>query len=174
MTTRQNPQPDKDPPDQRDQEQSEAEEDARAAERSKAELEDRWLRAAAELDNVRKRHARELERARAEERRRVAAAWLPTLDNLDAALAHADADPGAIVAGVRTVRDQAVRILADLGYPRDDDIGVPFDPHRHEVVSVVDDADADPGTVVRILRPGYGETGQQLRPAAVAVTRNPE
>jgi molecular chaperone GrpE len=172
MTARQNPQPDKDLSEK--QEQPDVAEETRPVEQTMAELEDRWLRAAADLDNLRKRQMRELERARAEERRRLAATWLPVLDNLDAALAHADAEPEAIVEGVRAVRDQAVRLLADLGYPRDEDVGVPFDPQRHEVVSVVGDTDAAPGTVVRMLRPGYGEAGQQLRPATVAVARNPE
>ena len=87
----------------------------------------------------------------------MAAAWLPVLDNLDLALAHAEADPAAIIEGVRAVRDQAVAVLAALGYPRDDETGVPFDPARHEVVDVVDDAGRAPGTVVRVLRPGYGD-----------------
>jgi molecular chaperone GrpE len=172
MTACENPRPDETPSER--QEQSEAAKETRAAEQTTAELEDRWLRATADLDNLRKRHVRDLERARTEERQRVAATWLPVLDHLDAALAHADADPSTIIDGVRAVRDQAIRLLADLGYPRDEDVGVPFDPQRHEVVSVVGDTDAPPGTVVRMLRPGYGETGQQLRPAAVAVARNPE
>src|SRR5690349_14002181 len=71
------------------------------------ELEDRWRRALADLDNLRKRYARELPREREAERSRVAAAFLPVIDNLELALAHAGADdPGAIVSGVRAVRDQ--------------------------------------------------------------------
>jgi molecular chaperone GrpE len=42
------------------------------------------------------------------------------------------------------------------------------------VVSAVEDPDAAPGTVVQVLRPGYGEPGRQLRPAAVAVSRGQE
>ncbi|SDM75011.1 nucleotide exchange factor GrpE [Actinacidiphila guanduensis] len=139
------------------------------------ELEDRWRRALADLDNLRKRYARELPREREAERSRVAAAFLPVVDNLELALAHAGADdPGAIVSGVRAVRDQAVEVLRSLGYPRHEETGVPFDPERHEVVSVVAEPDTAPGTVVRVLRPGYGEPGRQLRPAAVAVSRKQE
>jgi len=134
-----------------------------------AELEDRWRRALADLDNLRKRYARELERERLAERARVAAAWLPVVDNLELALEHAGADPTAVVEGIRAVRDQAVGVLAGLGYPRQDEAGVPFDPARHQAVSVVDDPEEAPGTVVRVLRPGYGEGERQLRPAAVAV-----
>ncbi|MFD8394466.1 nucleotide exchange factor GrpE [Streptomyces sp. NPDC059680] len=135
------------------------------------ELEDRWRRALADLDNLRKRHARELERERAVERSRTAAAFLPVLDNLELALTHAGADPGAIVEGVRAVRDQAVNVLELLGYPRHAETGVAFDPARHEVVGVVQDPDVPPGTVVEVLRPGYGDGERQLRPAAVTVAK---
>jgi molecular chaperone GrpE len=136
--------------------------------------EDRARRAVADLDNVRKRHVGELQRAGAAERAQVAAGWLPVIDNLELALAHADADPASIVEGVRAVRDQAVAILARLGYARRDETGVPFDPSQHEVLTVVDDPDAPPGTVVQVLRPGYGDAERQLRPVAVAVSRKPE
>jgi molecular chaperone GrpE len=134
-----------------------------------AELEDRWRRALADLDNLRKRYARELDRERRLERARVASAWLPVLDNLERALEHAGGDQDALVEGLRSVRDQAVGVLAALGYPRQDETGVPFDPARHEAVSVADGAEAAPGTVVRVVRPGYGEGERQLRPAAVEV-----
>jgi molecular chaperone GrpE len=134
------------------------------------DLEDRLLRALADADNLRKRHARELRQQRDAERDRVAAAWLPVLDDLDRALAHADAGPDALITGILAVRDQAVDVLARLGYPRYEEVGVPFDPKRHEVVAVVDDPDFPPGTVVNVLRPGYGD----LRPAAVAVNRPQE
>ncbi|GAB3887842.1 hypothetical protein GCM10029964_054490 [Kibdelosporangium lantanae] len=136
-----------------------------------AELADRWRRAAADLDNFRKRHTRDLTVEVARERDRVAAAWLPIVDNLERALDHAGTDPGAIVEGVRAVRDEAVGLLERLGYPRRGETGVPFDPNRHEVVAVVDDPDTEPGTVVRVVRPGYGDPERQLRPAAVAVNQ---
>lgn len=139
-----------------------------------AELEDRWRRALADLDNLRKRYARELDRERSAERARVAASWLPVLDNLERALSHAGDDSDVLVEGLRSVRDQAVAVLEALGYRRHDEVGVPFDPSRHEAVSIVDDPEAAPGTVVRVLRPGYGDGDQQLRPAAVAVARKRE
>jgi molecular chaperone GrpE len=136
-----------------------------------ADLTGRWRRAAADLDNYRKRSARDLAEEVARERDRVAAAWLPIVDNLELALAHANAEPDAVIEGVRTVRDQAVELLARLGYPRHDEVNVPFDPARHEVVTVVDDPGTPAGTVWRVIRPGYGDPGRQLRPAAVAVNR---
>ncbi|MEV6134459.1 nucleotide exchange factor GrpE [Streptomyces violaceusniger] len=136
-----------------------------------AELDDRWRRALADLENLRKRHSRELERERAAERARTASALLPVIDNLELALSHAEADPGSIVEGVKAIRDQAVNTLAQLGYERRGETGVPFDPARHEVLGVIEDPEAEPGTVVQVLRPGYGDPGNQLRPVAVAVAK---
>jgi len=134
-----------------------------------AEFEDRWRRVAADLDNVRKRTARDAASQRSDERGRVTAALLPIIDNLDLALEHADADPDTIVAGIRAVRDQATDVLAGLGFPRHDDIGERFDPMRHEAIGVVRDPDATPGTIVQVVRPGYGDGDHQLRPASVLV-----
>jgi molecular chaperone GrpE len=134
-----------------------------------AELEDRWRRTVADLDNVRKRFAREREQLREEERARAAADWLPILDNLELALQHAGADPVAIREGVQAVRDQAVDLMARLGFPQRDDTGAPFDPRRHEAVSTVVDESAEPGTVVHVVKPGYGDGTRQLRPASVIV-----
>ena len=134
------------------------------------ELEDRWRRAVAELDNFRKRMARERADDRDDERRRVAARWLPVIDNLDLALSHAGADETGIIEGIQAVREQALAVLADLGFPRrEDDLGATFDPTLHEAVGTVQD-DAPPGTVVHVVRPGYGPDDRVLRPAGVVVS----
>lgn len=139
-----------------------------------AKLEDRWRRAAADLDNLRKRYARELDRERQAEGSKVAAAWLPIVDNLERAIAHAGDQSDAVIDGVRSILGQALQVLEQLGYPRDAESGVPFDPQRHEVVGVVEHGDSAPGTVVEVLRPGYGQGSRQLRPAAVVVSRREE
>jgi molecular chaperone GrpE len=136
-----------------------------------AELEDQWRRTAADLDNLRKRYKAEADRMRAAERASVAAEWLPVLDNLELALAHAAADPETIVEGVRGVRDQAVELLARLGFPQRADEGMPFDPVRHEAVAVLPAEGVPAGTVVQVVRPGYGTDERLLRPAAVVVAQ---
>jgi molecular chaperone GrpE len=135
-----------------------------------AELEDLWRRALADLDNLRKRMTRELEAQRRAQRAEVTAAWLPVLDDLERALQHAESDPASVIEGVRGIRDRAVATLRDLGYPRRDDLGVPFDPARHSAVAVRTDTDAPPGTVVEVHQPGYGDDEDQLRPALVSVS----
>ncbi|MFB9840691.1 nucleotide exchange factor GrpE [Actinoallomurus acaciae] len=135
-------------------------------------LEDRWRRALADLDNYRKRTVRALDEERDAERARTAARWLPVLDGLERALEHADAEPEAVIQGVRAVLDQARDVIARLGYPRQrqDDMGARFDPARHQAVTVVP-SEAPDGTVVRVLVPGYGEGTRRLRPAQVVVAK---
>lgn len=130
-----------------------------------AELEERLLRAAADMDNLRKRMAKEIERERA----RATAEWLPVLDNLELALRHAKADPDAVLDGLRAVHEQALAVMNRLGYPRQDDEGALFDPERHDAVATVPATSIRPGTVAEVVRPGYGERERRLRPAAVVV-----
>jgi molecular chaperone GrpE len=135
-----------------------------------AELEDHLRGALADLDNLRKRFDREVTRERHAERGRAAAMWLPVVDDLERALQHAGADAASIVAGVEAVVDHAQAVLGRLGFPRFDDLGSLFDPHRDEAISAVD-ADAPPGTVVATVRPGYGTDAEILRPASVVVAK---
>ncbi|MFF3438503.1 nucleotide exchange factor GrpE [Streptosporangium sp. NPDC002721] len=136
-----------------------------------ADLQDRWRRALADLDNLRKRVGRDAERTRSEERARAAGEWLPVLDNLDRALEHAGTDPGSIVDGMRAIRDQAQEVLSRLGYTRRDDEGAVFDPARHEAVGVLSQEGVPDGTVLQVVRPGYGDGERQLRPALVVVAK---
>src|SRR4051794_24745671 len=132
------------------------------------ELEDRWRRAIADLDNFRKRVERESARQREAERARVTSEWLPVLDNLDLAVEHAERDPESLIDGVRAIRNQALAVVSRLGYLRYGEPGVPFDPRTHEVVATEPASVEYPaGTVVRVIRPGYGADERQLRPAAV-------
>jgi molecular chaperone GrpE len=107
------------------------------------------------------------------ERSRVAAEWIPVVDNLERALQHAGNGDAALIEGVQAVRDQAVAAFERLGFPRYDDIGQPFDPARHEAVGTIV-SDAPPGTVVAAIRPGYGSGDDILRPALVMVAKEPD
>jgi molecular chaperone GrpE len=136
-----------------------------------ARLEDQLRRTAADLDNLRKRYQRDLDRERSAERARAANAWLPIVDNLELALQHADSDPEAVVQGIRAVHEQAVATLGRLGFPVFDPVGQPFDPALQEAVSTLVDEKAAPGTVVAVVRPGYGTADALLRPASVVVAK---
>lgn len=135
-------------------------------------LEQEWRRALADADNMRKRYAAEIGQIRDRERAEAARRWLPVIDDLDRALEHVEADPGSIVEGVRAIRDEALGVLADLGFSRRDDTGEPFDPARHDAIASRPGSAAPPGTVLQVVRPGYGSADQQLRPASVVVAED--
>jgi molecular chaperone GrpE len=136
-----------------------------------AQSDERYRRAVADFDNLRKRAVRDIHREREEERAQVTARWLPVLDNLELALQHATAEPASIVSGLEAVREQALTVLADLGYPLRADLSEPFDPSRHEAVAVLPATDVAPGTILQVIRPGYGTDERPLRPAAVVVAK---
>lgn len=133
------------------------------------QVDEQLLRAMADLDNLRKRFDREIARERAAERFRVAGEWLPVVDDLDRAIEHAaEHEQTILVDGLRAIRDHALDILARLGFPRFEDVGEQFAPARHEAVSAVP-SEAEPGTIVAVVRPGYGAPEVILRPASVVV-----
>jgi molecular chaperone GrpE len=96
------------------------------------------------------------------------------VDDLDRAVEHAPGNRGdahAVTEGVQAVRDHAISILSRLGFPRYGAVGDQFDPSRHEAVSAVDRG-GPPGTIVAVVRPGYGNEEVILRPAGVVVARS--
>lgn len=137
-----------------------------------ADAEARLRRALADFDNLRKRYEREVVRERSAERARIIREWLPIVDDLERVLDHAAQDPAVLIEGVRAVRDQAIHLLARLGFPRFDDVGKQFDPSRHDAVAMTT-GDAPSGTVVAVVRPGYGTDESVLRPAGVVVAGTP-
>jgi molecular chaperone GrpE len=139
-------------------------------------LPERLLRAAADAENARKRADRRAGAACAAERARVAAAWLPILDDLDRAVDAVEqtTTAGAELAwGISAARDRAVALLASLGFDRHEETRIPFDPRRHHAVGTTSDATVPRGTVLVVVRPGYGDGERQLRPAEVVVAGAP-
>jgi molecular chaperone GrpE len=130
-----------------------------------AELEDRNLRARADLENYRKRTAREVERRVTEEREAVLLDWLEALDSVERALRMTpDAE------GLRAVLEQMEAILERQGVERTGAPGEPFDPERHEAISVRDGEGAQP-TIADVARSGFTVSDRVLRPAQVIVKR---
>jgi molecular chaperone GrpE len=131
-----------------------------------AELEDRHLRALADLENYRKRSARETERRVAEERDRLLREWLEAVDSVERALRMTpDAE------GLQAVLEQMEAILGRQGVARAGAPGDPFDPERHEAIGVVDGEGAQP-TIADVARSGFTISDRVLRPAQVIVARS--
>ncbi|MHB8050320.1 MAG: nucleotide exchange factor GrpE [Coriobacteriia bacterium] len=126
----------------------------------------------AEFDNYRKRVAREQEDALKRAGQRIITEVLPALDNLERALAHAEAigESTELVTGVQMVRQQVLDVFAKEGVERIDPTGSPFDPNEHQAVGQAEREDVPEGTCVDIYQCGYRMHGRVLRPAAVVVS----
>lgn len=135
---------------------------------------DRFVRATADLENVRKRSRKEVKDARLDERGKVLKDMLPVIDNLERAAQHAteseDEATQSILEGVGLVIRQFEQALVRHSVVRLDSVGKAFDPTVHEAVSQAPSADYDPGVVMTALQTGYMMEDRLLRPALVVVS----
>ena len=116
------------------------------------------------LDNLRKRHARELEQRAGPERAEVRGDWLPVLDNLELALEHAERRPGRHRRGrPRGPRPGRGPAAGSASRARTTSGARSTRPGTRRSASVSPTTGAPPGTVVQVVRPGYGDGD---RPAA--------
>ena len=99
-------------------------------------------------------------------------AFLPILANLHLAVQHAEQDANAVRQGVQMIWQQCEGFLRDQGLERVATVGEPFDPQRHEVLSVVPaTAEMPANTIVSEIKAGYFLDGRLLCPAQVVVAQ---
>ena len=144
-----------------------------ADERAKNHRE-QYVRAAAELDNVRKRAQRDIEAANRYGLEKFAAELLPVKDSLELAVQNAGrADVKSLREGQEATLQLLSRALEKLGVKLIDPVGEPFDPERHEAMMAQESTTAEPNSVLKVVQPGYELNGRLLRPARVIVARAP-
>jgi molecular chaperone GrpE len=142
-------------------------------EKEKKDNWDRYLRAAADLENMRKRQKREIEDAKFEAKNKILKEMLPVVDNLERAIEHASqAGTNPIVEGVQLVLRQFTTAFERLDVTAIDAMSAPFDPNLHEAISQ-QESDQPAGTVVQVLQRGYKSGERLLRPALVVVAKAP-
>lgn len=137
---------------------------------------DRWQRAEAECENIRKRMRREVEEQRKYEAMALSRDILPVLDNLGRALEAADQTHNLdqLVEGVELVARQIVDALAKHHVIPIDSKGKPFDSDLHEALQQVPSADHPPMTVIDEVERGYRLHDRLVRAARVIVSKAPE
>jgi len=134
---------------------------------------DRYLRGAAELENVRRRGQQEVERAQKYALERFAAELLGVKDSLEMGLAAAESEASmeALREGTQATLKLLSNTLEKFGIKEIDPKGVPFDPSVHEAISVQPSQDASAEQVLTVVQKGYVLNGRLLRPARVIVAR---
>ena len=137
------------------------------------DFKDLYLRAAAETENVRKRARRDVDAAQARGVARLVREILPSLDNLDRALAAAEAEEADaehhLTKGIRLVQQELLGALTRVGIEPYSPQGEAFDPHLHEAVAQQPVEGAASGTIVQVYQPGYRYKEEVLRAAKVVV-----
>jgi molecular chaperone GrpE len=144
-----------------------------------AELKDRVLRLAAEMENLRKRMAREVEDTRAYAITKFARDMLTATDSLSRALLVLPAETRdtaegplkSLIEGIDLTEREMQRLLAVHGVKPIEAEGQKFDPHRHQAMFEVPDPSRPEGTVVQVVQTGYAIGDRVLRPAMVGVAK---
>lgn len=138
---------------------------------------ERYVRATAELDNLKKRFAREKQDAIRYANEDLLERLIPVLDNFDMAVA-AVSNPQAnslesIRVGINMILTQLKGTITEAGLEEIDARGQAFNPNFHEAVSQQESADAPEGQVLQQMRKGYKLRDRLLRPASVVVSKKP-
>jgi len=146
------------------------------------ELRDKYLRAVAEAENMRKRAERDVAEARAYGITAFARDMLAVADNLARALdaidpqarASAQGTLKALLDGVEITQKDLQKTLAKYGVRRLEPLGERFDPNFHQAMFEIPDPNVPPGTVVQVMQEGYAIGDRVLRPALIAVAKGPK
>jgi len=131
---------------------------------------ERYLRAAAEVENVRKRAGRDVENAHKFALERFGKELLAVRDSLEMGLATAEnASVESLLEGSTATLKLLGKTMQHFGIEVVDPEGEPFDPEYHEAISVQPSDDVEPGSVAIVVQKGYSLNGRLLRPAMVIV-----
>ncbi len=134
---------------------------------------DLYVRAQADMDNLRKRFAKEKEDLAKYANETLVKQLLPVIDSLEKAIAHAEADHSlaALREGVELTLKALTDVLKRAGLEEIKASGEPFDPRFHEAVSVQENQQAEPGVVLEELQKGYVLNERLIRPSLVVVSK---
>jgi len=133
-----------------------------------SELQDAYLRAKAEADNIRRRSLDEVAKAHKYGIEKFAESLVPVMDSLHAALTTQNATPESMKDGMDMTLRQLVTAFEKGGVVELNPVGEKFDPRRHQAIASVP-AEAEPNTVVAVMQRGYLIADRVLRPALVTV-----
>jgi molecular chaperone GrpE len=140
-------------------------------------LNDKILRLAAEMENVRRRLEKEKQDASVFAVSNFARDMLSVADNLRRALqvvpeaARADAGLNNVITGVEMTERELTQVFGRFGITRMDAIGAKLDPNQHQAISEVESDTAQPGTIAFVMQDGYMLKERLLRPAMVMVAK---
>ena len=155
---------------------AEASEELEQLRREARENHENYLRAMAEVENVRRRGEREVANAHKFGLEKFVAELLPVRDSLEMGLKAGEqeqADVAALREGTELTLRMLGQVLEKFGVEEVNPEGEPFNPDRHEAVTTMQTSEAEADTVVQVMQKGYLLNERVVRPAMVVVARPP-
>ncbi|MEK9528784.1 MAG: nucleotide exchange factor GrpE [Gammaproteobacteria bacterium] len=135
------------------------------------------LRAEAEMQNLRRRAERDVQNAHKFGTERLLQNLLPVLDSLEKAIetseAAGQAEDDPQLEGIKLCSKLFVDVLTKEGIEALDPQGEPFDPNLHEALSMIENPDLEPNSVMTVIQKGYRLNERLVRPAKVMVSKAP-
>ncbi|BED89521.1 protein GrpE [Pseudoalteromonas sp. MM1] len=145
-----------------------------AAKQTIADQKDSVVRAAADVDNIRRRAAQDVEKAHKFALEKFANELLPVIDNLERAIEFSDKENETlkpllegIDMTVKSFNDAVAKFGVEIVNPQ----GEQFNPEFHQAMSIQPSNDVSPNTVLAVMQKGYTLNGRLLRPAMVMVSK---
>ena len=136
---------------------------------------DDLLRVQAEMQNLRRRTEQDIEKAHKYGQEKFSAELLSVMDNLeralDAASAHENEAVKAIYDGVDLTLKSFSDCFSKFNIEAVDPLGEPFDPALHQAMSMQENPDVEPNTIIAVMQKGYTLHGRVIRPAMVMVAK---
>ncbi|MEH6814515.1 MAG: nucleotide exchange factor GrpE [Motiliproteus sp.] len=138
------------------------------------EAKEQVLRAKADAQNVRRRAEQDVEKAHKFALDRFTSELLPVVDSLERAIDSAQTEEAGVEAirhGVDMTLGMMMAVLKKFNVEPVSPEGEPFDPQLHQAMSMVENADVEPSTVLHVMQKGYLLNGRLVRPAMVMVSK---
>ena len=132
---------------------------------------DHYLRAKAEMDNLRRRSIKDVESAHKFGIEKLVTEILPVLDGISMGLAVEDASAESLREGMELTMNMLEKMMEKLGIEEIDPINEKFDAAKHQAMSVQPNADVEPNTVIAVMQKGYSLNNRLIRPAMVMVSK---
>lgn len=145
-----------------------------AAQAKASENWEHYLRAKAEMDNLRRRSVKDVENAHKYGTEKFATELLPVLDSMVMGLATENASAETLREGMELTLNMLQKMMEKLGIEEIDPINEKFDPEKHQAMSMQPNGEVEPNTVIAVMQKGYSLNDRLLRPAMVMVSKAAE
>ena len=130
-----------------------------------------FLRAKAEMDNLRRRNAKDVENAHKYGIEKFVTELLPVIDGMGMGLATEDASAESLREGMEMTLSMLEKMMEKLGIEEIDPMNEKFDAEKHRAMTMQPNADVEPNTVIAVMQKGYSLNDRLIRPAMVMVSK---